>query len=395
MSFPMVPIGSLCLKTTTRDPKKKPDETFCYIDIASIDRENKSITAASEVVGAEAPSRARKIVRHRDVLVATVRPNLNAVALVPQELNDGIASTGFAVLRADEARVSADYLYQWVKMPAFVEQLLAKVRGAQYPAVSDNDVMAAVIPLPPIEEQRRIAELLDEADRLQRLRKEANEKAQRILPALFIEMFGDPETNPMGWGIRTVGELAVKFSDGPFGSNLKSSHYVDSGVRVIRLQNIGVGEFVDDDKAFISQSHFATIAKHECRPGDVLIGTLGDPNLRAVVQPDWLELGLNKSDCVQLRPNPETADAWYLAALFNQPATLQMAQSLILGQTRGRIAMGRLRNLPVPVPPLELQRRFAELAREADSIGHSNREATRMLSLSASTVRSHLFSEAV
>jgi type I restriction enzyme S subunit len=261
------------------------------------------------------------------------------------------------------------------------------------PGLNRDDAYRVMLSVPELEQQRRIADLLDEADRLQRLRKEANEKAQRIVPALFVEMFGDPQMNPMGWEMRTVGELAAKFSDGPFGSNLKSSHYVASGVRVVRLQNIGAGEFLDEDKAFVSEAHFATIGKHECRAGDVLIGTLGDPNLRAVVQPDWLPIALNKSDCVQLRPNPAIADAWFLAALFNQPATLQMAQTLILGQTRGRIAMGRLRNLAVPVPPLELQRRFGNLSQAADAVRKVNDEATKSLSLAAATLRSNLFAE--
>lgn len=308
------------------------------------------------------------------------------VAEVPITTNQG-----FVNLIPSE-RVYSRYL-AWV-LYQYADQIAALSGSTTFKEVSRTSVKRFRVPLPPLEEQRRIAHLLDQADRLQRLRKEANERAQRILPALFVEMFGDPQANPMGWETRTVGELATKFSDGPFGSNLKSAHYVATGVRVVRLQNIGVGEFLDGDKAFVSESHFATIGKHECRPGDVLIGTLGDPNLRAVVQPDWLPLALNKSDCVQLRPDPALADAWYLAALFNQPATLQMAQTLILGQTRGRIAMGRLRNLPVPVPPLELQRRFAALAQKVDIVCNANREASAALVVSVAAIRSRLFAEA-
>ena len=131
-------------------------------------------------------------------------------------------------------------------------------------------------------------------------------------------------------------------------------------MRVIRLQNIGVGELVDDDRAYISHDHFAQLIKHECLPGDVLVGTLGDPNLRACIQPDWLAVALNKADCVQIRVDETVAVGEWLCALLNCPATEVKAQSLVKGQTRARISMGRLRELHVPVPPLSLQLEFAE-----------------------------------
>lgn len=180
--------------------------------------------------------------------------------------------------------------------------------------------------------------------------------------SLFLDLFGDPAANPKRWPLRQMGELASKFSDGPFGSNLKSIHYRPTGVRVVRLQNIGVGEFLGDDAAFISEQHFAGLARHECKPGDVLVGTLGDPNLRACVLPPTVQKALNKADWVQIRANPNVATSAYICALLNMPSTAAKAQGLILGQTRSRISMGRLRQLEVPVPPLELQRQFTESA---------------------------------
>jgi type I restriction enzyme S subunit len=235
------------------------------------------------------------------------------------------------------------------------------------PGLNRNDVYEDRCFLPPLPEQHRIVEILDEADRLRRLRHEADAKAARILPALFLKMFGDPATNPMGWPLSRIRDLAIKYSDGPFGSNLKSDHYVPNGMRVIRLQNIGVGQLIDTDRAFISFEHFNSISKHECRPGDVLIGTLGDPNLRACIQPEDISIALNKADCVQLRVKPEKATREFVCWLLNMPGTLALAQSLVLGQTRSRISMGRLGELPVPVPPLELQQEFSHKVQVVNS----------------------------
>ena len=134
------------------------------------------------------------------------------------------------------------------------------------------------IPLPPLAEQKRIARILDAADALRAKRREALAQLDNLFQSIFLDMFGDPVTNPMGWPPISLAAISEELRDGPFGSNLKSSHYVESGVRVIRLQNIGVGEMLNDDLAFISEEHFASLPRNHGRPGDVIIGTMGDPN---------------------------------------------------------------------------------------------------------------------
>lgn len=207
MKWPRVPIGDLCLPTETKDPRDEADQPFLYVDIASIDRQLKTIGAFSELVGAEAPSRARKVIHANDVLVSTVRPNLNAVAIVPRELDGQIASTGFCVLRPRPSVLYHKFLFYFAVTPEFVDELSSRVRGAHYPAVSDGDVKKLAIPLPPLSEQRRIVEILDQADALRKKRAEADAKAARILPALFYKMFGDPATNPKGLEQARLGDI--------------------------------------------------------------------------------------------------------------------------------------------------------------------------------------------
>src|SRR5205823_5312771 len=118
------------------------------------------------------------------------------------------------------------------------------------------------------------------------------------------------------------------------------------------------------DEAFITEEHFETLSKHECLPGDVLIGTLGEPNLRACILPKAVERALNKADCVQFRPDHSKVTAAYICWLLNMPGSLRMAQSLQAGQTRSRISMGRLATLIIPCPPLVLQIEFAQAVEE-------------------------------
>lgn len=248
-------------------------------------------------------------------------------------------------------------------------EILTKVSTAAHGTKKlDSRVLETIeIPLPPLNEQRRIAAILDHADALRAKRRQVLAHLDTLTQSIFHDMFGDPEANPHRYPTASVGSLAAKFSDGPFGSNLKSSHYTPTGVPVVRLQNIGVGRYLDGNRAYVSEEHYYSLRKHDCVPGDVLIGTLGDPNLRACIQPETMPIALNKADCVQMRIDQSVAVPEWACWLLNMPGTLALANSLVLGQTRARISMGRLRDLKVPVPPLELQQGFADRVRTVDA----------------------------
>ncbi len=300
------------------------------------------------------------------------------------------ATTGksFLLKECPEEAVFASYLIR-VRLsehadPGFVShffnsrdywnQITQSSRGAAQPGINATVLSRLQIPLPPLEEQRRIAAILDKTQETLLLRRSCLQDLSASLELnLFLDLFGSPATNPKGWDLIQIGDLAEIFSDGPFGSNLKSSHYTESGVRVIRLQNIGVREFVDNDKAYVSTAHYEELSKHTCLPGDILIGTLGDPNLRACVQPPHIQIAINKADCVQMRCAESLVHPLYVMHLLNTPDANAMASSLILGQTRARISMGRLRGLSIPVPPVELQAEFASRVERTESLKQSLR----------------------
>src|SRR5690606_33476042 len=175
---------------------------------SAVDQDAKAVTGARKLACSEAPSRARQLVRAGDVLVSTVRPNLNGVALVPMELDGATASTGFCVLRPRAGQLDSRYLYHWVKSPRFVRDMVRKATGASYPAVTDKIVCESKLPLPPLPEQRRIAEILDKADALRAKRRAALAQLNTLTQSIFLDMFGDPATNPKGWPIDLIGDVA-------------------------------------------------------------------------------------------------------------------------------------------------------------------------------------------
>ena len=179
-------------------------------------------------------------------------------------------------------------------------------------------------------------------------------------------MFGDPISNPMRWPRTTMKDASLRLSDGPFGSNLKSEHYADVGIRVVRLQNIGVNEFIDKDKAYVSVRHYEAIKKYTCRAGDIVIGTLGEPNLRACLIPPSIPVAINKADCVHYIPQDVLLNKIFVCVYLNMPAALSLASGMIHGQTRARISSGQIAKLPIYLPPRALQNEFAAFIEQLD-----------------------------
>lgn len=163
MNVPFVKLREVVVgKTGTKNPAMAPDVEFTYVDVAGVDNLAKRISEPRVLLGANAPSRARKLIRAGDVIVSTIRPNLNAVAQVPNSLDGQVASTGFCVLRPTD-KVLPAYLFYFVCSSSFVASLCGLVAGALYPAVTDNQVLDQLIPLPPIAEQQRIVDFLSRA----------------------------------------------------------------------------------------------------------------------------------------------------------------------------------------------------------------------------------------
>ena len=233
------PIADCVGKCQTWNPKSSGGGSFDYIDLSSVDKGTKSIALTERYECSDAPSRARQLVETGDVLVATVRPNLNGVALVDGAHHGMTASTGYCVLRPDKDKLDSRFLFHWVKTHVFVRRMVDVATGANYPAVSDAKVRASQIPLPPRAEQKRIAGILDAADALRAKRREALAQLDTFIQSTFLDMFGDPVTNPMGWEERSLGELA----QGGFRNGLSPSTKGTFDGEVLTLSAITRGRF--------------------------------------------------------------------------------------------------------------------------------------------------------
>jgi type I restriction enzyme S subunit len=157
-------IKDFVAQTKNNDPAKRPEETFRYVDISSVSSSSYSNINFQEMKGKDAPSRAKKEVRTNDVLYSTVRPYLKRVAIVPIELNNQVCSTGFCVLRGMPKKLNHNFLYNTLLTHWMTNRISRLQTGSNYPAVNDSDILTQYLPLPPLSEQEKIAEILGKWD---------------------------------------------------------------------------------------------------------------------------------------------------------------------------------------------------------------------------------------
>lgn len=269
MRTPEIAIGELVSKCSTWDPRKSDKNEFIYVDLSSVDNDQKRITSAERVSCSEAPSRARQLVKANDVLVATVRPNLNGVALVGAEHDGATASTGYCVLRPNPKKLDARFLFHWVKSPIFIERMIDVATGANYPAVSDAKVKNSLLPFPALTEQKRIAKILDAADALRARRRESIAQLDALLQSTFLEMFGDPVTNPKGWEVATMGNVAEILTGFAFQSDQFLS--AGQGIALCRGINVAVGKLNWKERADWDADEYEKLSRFKLREGDIVL----------------------------------------------------------------------------------------------------------------------------
>ncbi len=353
-------IGDLCINTKQRDPRRTPEETFVYIDIATINRNTKTIESPLVIKGIDAPSRARKEVQTGDILVSTVRPNLNTVAIVPSELEGQIASTGFCVLRPDTKLLNNKYLFYRTITQDFITHLTAHMRGANYPAVTDGIVKSALIPLPPLSEQRRIAEILEQADVLRKMGVDAEIKADRILPVLFIKMFGDPSM----WTVANTKPLKtlVNIQSGGTPSK-KNPDYWDGDIPWVSPKDMKQ-DIIFDSIENISQKAVEETNIKYVEPGAILIVVRG--MILAHTIPIALaanRLTINQ-DMKALYPNCNDIDSTYLHAALKASRRKILSQVGTAGHGTRKFDTDELLNLPILIPSQEQLKKFQIAVRE-------------------------------
>lgn len=279
-------------------------------------------------------------------------------------LSDDWEGTFGAFLGALRPRqIEGRYLAYFLRSPAFWAWRDSQAQGANIQNLKLSSLSILRLPYPTSAEQRRIADRLDAA-MAEIAAARAALSLQREATTAAIEarseaVFSQLAQQRGGAPFSSFADSKDAFRDGPFGSNLKSAHYSADGARVVRLQNIGAGQFLDEHKAFIPLTHFEKINGHAVEPGDIIVAALGDDRSRApgraCLMPDVGGPAVVKADCFRVRLPSEKLRPAYASLFLNSP----FARRLMLGSTRGatrpRINLSMLRTVQIPNASLHEQ----------------------------------------
>jgi type I restriction enzyme, S subunit len=372
------PLESVVLKTETRNPSTKPNELFKYIDISSVSNETYKIIGWKDILGQNAPSRARKVVRRKDIIFATVRPYLKNIAQIPDHLDNEICSTGYCVIRAIREQVDPDFLYNVCISDSFVDSIVSQQRGSSYPAVSDQVVLNTFIPIPPLPEQRAIAHVLSTVRRSieasERVIAAARELKRSLMKYLFTygpvavdqaEGVKLKETEvglvPEEWEVVKLGEFC-EFTQ--YGTS-KRCTTLPIGYPVLRIPNV-IGGRIDISDLKFTEMKKPVAEKILLENGDVIfVRTNGQRAFvgRSAVFKNQLTNALFASYLIRIRLLPGSFLPDFVQSYTETGPGMNNLSGRATGASDGKFNINSqtIKTVIIPKPSINVQKKIVEL----------------------------------
>lgn len=354
-------LGDVLVKTETADPTRSPQTEFEYIDVSSVSNETLTIQETQRLKGKDAPSRARRLVKANDVLFATIRPTLRRIAIVPDELNGQVCSTGYFVLRP-QPRLDYRFVFYYLQAECFMVEMEKLQKGASYPAVTDGDIRSQNIPLPPLPEQQRIVAILDEAFAgIAQARAAAEKNLQNARVVFESHLNAVFSQRGEGW-VETMLEQVLDVQP-QNGWSPPAVNHSDSGTPVLTLSSV-TGFVFRPEKVKFTSVVTNDSRKYWVKNGDFLITRSNTPELVGhVAIAEGIEEPTIYPDLI-MRMTPAT-DRIVTKFLYYQMRTSRL-RTEIMGRAQGanptmkKISNGAVRTLPIIVAPVALQQKIVE-----------------------------------
>ena len=357
----MVPLGDLMAsRVPSLDPSKYPKEVFELWSIPAFDTGQPEITEGANI------GSSKKCVEPNDVLLSRIVPHIRRAWVVSKSQNEmrQLASSEWIVFR-DES-FYPDYLRHALTSDSFHSrfmQTVAGVGGSLLRARPDG-VKKIKIPLPPLEEQRRIAAILDKADGVRRKRKEAIRLTEELLRSTFLEMFGDPVTNPKGWRKISLGELLAEPLQN--GAYFPKERYVEApdGVEMVHMSD-AFYNFVERGQLKRVQVTSEESEKYKLIPNDVLIARRS-LNYEGSAKPCLISEAdqplIFESSLIRVRLNAEVIDSFFFFSYMLEPrARSAYVFPNVTKSTISGINQAGLRRISVLVPPMSNQKKYRDI----------------------------------
>ena len=296
-------------------------------------------------------------IQNKDILMALSGATVGKIAVASDADVGSYINQRVAIIRAKD-EITADYL-KFFFSGEFLDDLLKNAGGAAQPNLSPKQLLLMEIPFPPLAEQRRIASILDQADELRQKRQLAIKKLDQLLQAEFISKFH--QKNYPEFKVSNLLENDKSMRTGPFGSQLLHSEFVEEGIHVLGIDNAVQNSFNWAKPRFITEKKYKDLKRYTVKPKDVIITIMGTCGKCAVV-PDDIPKAINTKHlcCITLdqnKCNPEFLHSYFLL----HPTARNYLESRAKGAIMSGLNMGIIKELPVELPPIEMQNEFSKL----------------------------------
>lgn len=325
-----------------------------------------------------------------DILVARMPDPIGRACIFPENMGKCVTIVDVCVVRPDSDDIDTKWLMHQINSENFKKQINQHVTGTTRQRISRGNLAKLEISVPPLAEQKRIATILDKADAIRRKRQQAIQLANEFLRATFLDMFGDPVTNPRGWGVKSLKELSLKISSGstPKGG---SKVYVDKGITFFRSQNVWKNDIRLDDVVFIDNKTHQSLIKSSLKHKDILMTKTGRFNTEnSSLGRAALFLGEDDSANVNghvylIRLKENILHEFIVFILTSNEYRDHIRNVCVGGIDKRQLNKDHLEQFPIIEPPIELQKKFVQLIHH---IGLQKKSAKQSLKESVSLFNS-------
>jgi type I restriction enzyme S subunit len=341
------------------NPADYPGEVFELLSIPAYDRGSAEIALGSEI------GSTKQAVHPGDVLLSKIVPHIRRAWVVePSAGSRQIASSEWIVFRSKEA--DARYLRHFLVSDGFHRQFMQTVSGVGGSLLRARPKYVAKIkiPLPPLEEQRRIAAILDKAGNLRQHAYGQLCHAKDLLASLFIKTIGEPLQNPHDWSTLPLAEAVQAGTDVTYGI-VQAGEEFPGGIPYIRTGDIVDGEIDVSALRHTDPAIASRFVRSTVRTGEIIMSIRATVGTTAVVPPCLDGANLTQGTA-RVAPG-KNVNGVYLLQYLRMPSTQAWIQRQVKGATFREITLARLRELPVLIPPMAIQDKFADKAMLANS----------------------------